>query len=541
LSTPGELLGALGREARARFGNGRGGASSTRVYRGRTVEELIPRIEADLGPDAIVVRRREGLTGGVLGFFQHPWVEIEATPGSPGVDVYDEPHSVEPPDPVGPEAPAAQPAAPSPAAPGAPPFAAPPGGVPAAYGAVPAPAPAPRAAQHAYAPAGTAAPSGPPAAGEELFEQPGGSAYVTAQLAALAHATPAELRVATGAPVRSTAPGRTPVTFAIPAPPTPAAPPRRPPSPPPARTPAPTPPPAPPPQAPALHDLIPEQRGLPPGPIGPPPADWPARALERRTVQPGSHSRARAGVEKGLARYGVGEALAGELIDIAIAHVLPLAPRAGLAAAVRSTLAQRIPAAPPLAADGASIVLVGAGGSGKTTTCAALVSAYRSAGALPASFATLVWDEGAAEWRLLMSPQLREPAPVESARAVRSLRRARAGGLAVLDTPRISPSDRRAIRGLGRLLAQLDPDRVLLALPATLGRAAAAQLLGALGPLKADALVVTHADETDQIGVAIEAACRFGLAPEYMLSHARGGGWRLRRLDPAGLAAMVLP
>jgi flagellar biosynthesis GTPase FlhF len=105
----------------------------------------------------------------------------------------------------------------------------------------------------------------------------------------------------------------------------------------------------------------------------------------------------------------------------------------------------------------------------------------------------------------------------------------------------VSPADKRAIRGLGRLLGQLDPDRVLLALPATLGRAAAAQLLGALGPLKADALVVTHADETDQIGVAIEAACRFGLAPEYMLSHARSGGWQLRRLDPAVLAAMVLP
>ena len=52
---------------------------------------------------------------------------------------------------------------------------------------------------------------------------------------------------------------------------------------------------------------------------------------------------------------------------------------------------------------------------------------------------------------------------------------------------------------------------------------------------------MTHADETDQIGVAVEAACRFELAPEYMLDRARGGGWRLRRLDPAGLAAMVLP
>jgi hypothetical protein len=546
------MLGAVGREARARL-TGRGGDAPTRVYRGRTVEELIPKIERELGPDAIVVRRREGLTGGVLGFFQHPWVELEAVRGTPGLDVYDEPEDAHPPDPLGPppagEAPdgsppapttiaalgAAQAATPAPVTP-APvtpaPVAASPYGAVASRGAAAAPAPTPPG------PVG-----GPP--GEELFDQPGGSAYVTAHLAALARATPPELQAAAvAAPSRPPA-GGPPQTFAIPSLPAPrarAAPPGRVahPAPPPSVAPA-----APEPPRPSLGDLIPEQAGRPAAPIAPPPADWPARAaLERRTVQPGSQTRARAGVERGLARYGIGEALAGELIDTAMAHVLPLAPRAGLAAAVRTTLAQRIPVAPPLAADGASIVLVGAGGAGKTTCCAAMLSAYRSGSTLPAAFATLLRElsgAGTPEWRLLMSPQLLKPAPLSSARALRALRRARAGGLAVLDTPRISPVDRGEIRSLGRLLAQLEPDRVLLALPATLGRAAAAQLLGALGPLKADALVVTHADETDQIGVAVEAACRFGLAPEYMLAHARGGGWQLRRLEPAALAAMVLP
>src|SRR5271165_521589 len=88
MSTPGELLEALGREARARFGNG--GESQTRVYRGRSVEELVPQIQRELGADAIIVRRREGLTGGVMGFFQRAFVEIEAMPGGPGVDIYDE-------------------------------------------------------------------------------------------------------------------------------------------------------------------------------------------------------------------------------------------------------------------------------------------------------------------------------------------------------------------------------------------------------------------------------------------------------------------
>ena len=99
MSTPGELLEALGREARARFGAG--GTTPTRTYRGRSVDELVPQIQRELGADAIIVRRREGLTGGVFGFFQRAFVEIEAMPGAPGIDVYDEADS-----PAAPPAPA---------------------------------------------------------------------------------------------------------------------------------------------------------------------------------------------------------------------------------------------------------------------------------------------------------------------------------------------------------------------------------------------------------------------------------------------------
>jgi flagellar biosynthesis GTPase FlhF len=508
VSTPGEILNALGREARARLAGGRDGATP-RVFRGRTIEELIPRIERDLGADAIVVRRREGLTGGMLGFFQHPWVEIEAIPGTAAVDLYDDLDSVAPPVPAAPVPSGAEayraaaeqlPAQPPP---------------PAAAGFVADPMPAPVAppvapAAASFAPPAflpPAVPAPPPAV---PAAEPGASPYLTGHLAAVARAEPSM-----PAPLRP-----------VPPPPDPfvAGPPR-----------------------PAFggltaepldfHDLIPVQSQRPTAP-----ADWATRAaVERRTVGPGSQARARAGVEKGLARYGVGETFTAELIDAALAHALPLAPRSGLAAAVRSTLAQRIPVAAPLPAAGASIVLVGAGGSGKTTCCAALLGAYRTGSTLAAAFATIAAEGQTGELRLLMSPQLLRPVAIDSPRALRALRRARAGGLTVLDTPRLSPSDRKGIRRLGRLLGQLEPDRILLALPATLGAAAAAQLLEAFAPLRAHSLVVTHAEETDQIGVAVEAACRFELAPEFMLSHASTGGWRLRRLEPAALAGMVLP
>src|SRR5688572_28277569 len=50
-----------------------------KTFRGRTLEELLPRIRTELGPDAVVLRRREGLEGGVGGFFQRRFVEVEAS------------------------------------------------------------------------------------------------------------------------------------------------------------------------------------------------------------------------------------------------------------------------------------------------------------------------------------------------------------------------------------------------------------------------------------------------------------------------------
>jgi flagellar biosynthesis GTPase FlhF len=543
MSTPGELLEALGREARARFGAG--GTTPMRVFRGRSVDELVPQIQRELGADAIIVRRREGLTGGVLGFFQRTYVEIEAMPGAPGIDVYDEEDGA-------PAAPTVEtPAVVLPAA--AAPSAFEPAPDEAPYSPPPVRAPAPPA--HFETPTPTPAAAEPLAPGPPVAPPPatpffardaampaadGGSAYVTAHLAALARADrtkpppprtapaaftptadPAAWRAefqelsARSAPElfqRASAPARAPLT------PTP--------------------------EAPASIERAPVQRApverapVEQAPLGRPAPRW--AESERREVAPGSQSRARAGVARSLERCGIGEALTQELIDGASAHALALAPRAGLAQAVRATLAQRIPVAPALPTKGAAIVVVGAGGAGKTTCCAALLGAYRKSSTLPASFATVTRGSERGELELVLSPYLMRPSPARAPRALRALRRVRGDGIAVLDTPSVSPSDRGGIRELAKLLAELQPERVVIALPATLGATAAAQLLQALRPLGANAMAVTHVDETDQLGVAVEAACRFGLAPEYLLERARGG-WRLRQIAPSALAERLLP
>jgi flagellar biosynthesis GTPase FlhF len=52
--------------------------TETKTFRGRSLDEVLPQIRAELGADAIVVRRRRGLAGGVAGFFQRSFVEVDA-------------------------------------------------------------------------------------------------------------------------------------------------------------------------------------------------------------------------------------------------------------------------------------------------------------------------------------------------------------------------------------------------------------------------------------------------------------------------------
>jgi hypothetical protein len=54
--------------------------SKTKTYRGASLDELLPKIRAELGPDALILRERQGVVGGIGGFFAKRCVEIEAAP-----------------------------------------------------------------------------------------------------------------------------------------------------------------------------------------------------------------------------------------------------------------------------------------------------------------------------------------------------------------------------------------------------------------------------------------------------------------------------
>lgn len=58
--------------------------NETRTYRGGSLEELLPRILEELGPEAVVTKQREGVLGGIGGFFGKRCVEVEVeAPAAP--------------------------------------------------------------------------------------------------------------------------------------------------------------------------------------------------------------------------------------------------------------------------------------------------------------------------------------------------------------------------------------------------------------------------------------------------------------------------
>jgi flagellar biosynthesis protein FlhF len=61
-------------------------STATKTFRARSLTDALAQVRDELGPDAVVVRRREGLEGGVAGFFQKAVVEIEAQPGGPALE-----------------------------------------------------------------------------------------------------------------------------------------------------------------------------------------------------------------------------------------------------------------------------------------------------------------------------------------------------------------------------------------------------------------------------------------------------------------------
>jgi flagellar biosynthesis GTPase FlhF len=428
-------------------------AAAARVYRGRTVAELIPKIQSELGSEAVVTGRRSGLEGGIGGFFQRPFVEIQAQPGGPRVDLCDGDEALPPVD-LG-QSGSFEPLAAS---------------------------------------ALSLANQAESFMGEGAADQNGFASALAAAAGESADETEGPLPVGS-----ATAAGA-----AMPYAPV------------------------------AVNGHAANGNSLNGSSTnGVQPVHVAAQALQE------PRSRTEAALAAELEQAGFDASFVAEILDTAQAHVLAFSPRMGLRRAARVALERHLPHAAAQPPAGGVVVLVGPGGAGKTTCVAAVAECYRRAGATHlASGELAAGPDGVLQMSL--APHLAGSVDFASKQAQSALTVARSQGLALLDTPAVSPADGAGIKALARLLTGLAAERVVVALPATLSASAAARLLQALKPLKPNAIAITHADECDQLGVAVQAACHFGLAPEYMLTGAHGAS-ALTRVEPSTLTERLLP
>ena len=515
----------------------------TFTYRGRSLEELVPRIREELGDDAVIVARRETSSGGVGGFFAKREIEVEVRPGAS----------------AGPKVAAAFAAQLAEAqerqqtAGGT-------GGAVAASGAVrPATAPeidalpgsanvtvddlfpvAPPAQREGLAalfnaglppqtPAGPEAaealraPEEEPVARREIIEddeewedehddEPAAAAgeppsFGPAPVTGSAPEAPA-VEQPTGmfdylgidplSPTSAAPQAPDPEPFEPPAEPVVEA--RLAPGPAAEITPEPEPEPAGPPP-PAASAPEPEPEALPATPSPAPVAGLPPAALAASERL----------VARGL-RQGLAEAIAEE----AIAALAPLMPDADPKDLVVDALARRIPMHPLRRGPGV-IGFVGPGGAGKTRCVARLAAAHARHGLLPVTVVALRSPDGGAELRRLLAPYGVALHAIESgAEGAARIAELRGTGLVIVDTPGVSPRSTGELRALGSELDSLSPDELHLAVPATISPASAQELVGGVRELGVGALVLTHTDETEMLGTVIGLAMDSGLPLSYL-------------------------
>jgi flagellar biosynthesis protein FlhF len=471
-------------------------STDVKTFRGESLEELLPQIREELGADAVILRQRDGLSGGVAGFFQKRCVEVEARAGTKRIDTY-----------------AGADEAPARAALGAGPAASRDEDAADDFEAhleaeleaeERAEAKAEAAAQaddderftRPAAPALPAAAVIPPAtvfpaAGPDVAEGMQAPAIQALFQAAAPFAETLQAADAALAPHLEDA-------FAAP-------------------------------DAPSAVEVAEAQLAVPvPAAAAP--------AVEASLARPAQATTQ----ELALVQGGLSPALAGDVVSETVSHLLPFGSPRGLKRLVRSALARRIPVAGPRALGGAAIAFAGAGGSGKTLSAARLAAAYHAGSDLDVVVLALRPRDGGAELRGLLAPVGLAVEVVETAADAKA-RVAEAGerALVLIDTPAISPGDEEAVRALAAELRRIKGAEVHLCVPATLSAAAGERLLGVLRPLRPAGIVLTHVDETPTVGAVVELAIAGGPPLSFVgRDTALEGGLSLA--DPADIAALVL-
>jgi flagellar biosynthesis GTPase FlhF len=566
-------------------------ADQTFTYRGRSLEELVPRIRSELGDDAVIVARRETTSGGVGGFFAKREIEVDVRPGEsapltgPGPE-HDEHASAAARAfaqqlaqaqkrqqaelaPARPAVSSAEILSPRPATspevdalprssdvsvddlfPQAPPAKA--QGLAALFNAgiagtqpeAPVGGPEPEPAAQELAAASEPEPEPEPGPGPELELEPAAPAPPVAaegpgvpepegpitfewparSLEADAEDSPAAEPAGAFAPhaAEDSLAAEPAGAFAPQAAEAPAAP-----EPPAVEQPT------------GMFDYVGVDRhAVEPAPEQPAPAAGPVAA--GATAAPsGLPPAARAAVQR-LADRGLRPELAEAVAEEAMAALHPLLPSAEPRDLVLEAMARRIPMHPLRRGPGVA-GFVGPAGAGKTRCVARLAAAHARHGALPVTVLALRSPDGGAELTRLLAPYgVTLHAVGSGAEGAARIASLRGEQLVIVDTPGVSPRSSTELRSLRLELDALAPDELHLTVSATVGPAAARELVRGVRELGVGALAVTHVDETEMLGTVIGLAIDCSL-PMSFLARGQAVDAGLQPASARELAEELLP
>ncbi len=256
-----------------------------------------------------------------------------------------------------------------------------------------------------------------------------------------------------------------------------------------------------------------------PPPAAPAPVDEATRLQdEERARQRAEQHRREADLERRLVASGLTLARATALVGAAISRRGPFSADGTLTDDVRAMIAASLPAPVALPQEHGAIAVVGAGGSGKTRSVAALAAAQARAGAL-VSVASLGAPGREDELGALLHGEPVNIIPAMRTRATaRAVSSARERGLVIIDTAAAAPRDDATIDVMAEALHSFGLDGIYLTVPATLSAGAAVKLVDSFSAFDLTGMVATHADETDELGQIAELAMQTGIPLAYTLT-----------------------
>jgi flagellar biosynthesis GTPase FlhF len=222
-----------------------------------------------------------------------------------------------------------------------------------------------------------------------------------------------------------------------------------------------------------------------------------------------------ADLERRLIRAGLTPGRAAALVSTAISRRGPFSAGGSVTSDVTALIAASLPTPTHLPLERGAIAVVGAGGSGKTRSVAALAAAQAHAGAL-VSVASLGAPGREDELGALLHGEAVNIIPAMRTRATaRAVSSARERGLVLIDTAAAAPRDDSTIDVMSEALHSFGLDGIYLAVPATLSSAAAVKLVDSFSAFDLTGMIATHVDETDGLGTIAELAMQTGIPVAY--------------------------